>query len=89
MRYFFIFLVKIYQKIVSPETGFITGLLGIRKKTCIYYPSCSQYSIEAFKKHGSLKGIFLTVSRIVRCNPFNEPRVDEVPEKLSFRRKLR
>ncbi len=68
-----------YQKILSPERGVLPKLLGRNKKTCIFYPSCSEYGKEALQKHGSIKGIWLTTKRILRCNPFNEPRVDLVP----------
>ena len=65
----FIFIIKIYQWMVSP-------LLG---PSCRFTPTCSQYSIEAFKKHGMLKGLWLTIKRIVRCNPWGGHGYDPVP----------
>ena len=56
-----IFLVRGYQKYISPLKG----------PTCRFYPTCSQYSIQAFKKYGFLKGLWLTVRRISRCHPFH------------------
>ncbi len=39
---------------------------------CKYYPSCSEYTKQAIEKYGALKGIFLGISRIIRCNPFSK-----------------
>ena len=55
-------LVKLYQKYISPLKG----------PTCRFYPTCSQYSIEAFKKYGLFKGIYLTIKRILKCHPFHQ-----------------
>ncbi len=46
---------------------------------CKYYPTCSNYAKEAITKYGSLKGIFLTIKRIFRCNPFSKGGIDLVP----------
>lgn len=92
MKYFFIFLIYIYQKTLSPERGFIPYIFGLRRKTCMFYPSCSEYGKECFKKHGTIAGIYLTSTRILRCNPFSQPGVDLVPDKkpkLLFGRKVR
>ncbi|WP_210418638.1 membrane protein insertion efficiency factor YidD [Aliikangiella coralliicola] len=62
--------IKIYQKTLSL---FIGG-------ECRFYPTCSNYSIEAIRKHGSFKGSWLTIKRISRCHPLNPGGVDEVPE---------
>ena len=39
---------------------------------CKYYPTCSEYSLEAIKKYGALKGSFLSIKRIIKCNPFSK-----------------
>jgi len=65
----FIFLIKLYQLIISPWIG----------PSCRFTPTCSQYSIEAFKKHGILKGLWLTIKRIARCNPWGGHGYDPVP----------
>lgn len=71
----FLILIKpiifIYQKIFSP-------LLGPR---CKYHPSCSNYFLEAIKVHGIIKGIILSILRIIRCNPFSKGGFNPVPEK--------
>ncbi len=56
-----IYLVNFYRKFISPLKG----------PTCRFYPTCSQYSLEAFKKYGLIKGMFLTIKRILKCHPFH------------------
>lgn len=49
---------------------------------CRFYPTCSNYAIEAIDKHGSIKGTYLTIKRLLRCNPFNKKSgIDLVPPK--------
>lgn len=69
MKNFFIYLIKIYKKYISPHKHF----------KCPYYPSCSDYGMEALKKYGALKGMCLTSWRILRCNPFSKGGIDPVP----------
>jgi hypothetical protein len=56
----FILLVKIYQGAISP----------LLPNACRYTPTCSQYMIEALNKHGLIKGGWMGVKRILRCNPW-------------------
>lgn len=65
----FIVLIKLYQWIISP-------LLGPK---CRFTPTCSQYSLEAFKKYGLFKGFWLTVKRLSRCHPLGGHGYDPVP----------
>lgn len=69
MRKAVILLIRIYQTFLSP-------LLG---KNCRYYPSCSQYTIEAVAHHGVVRGLWLGARRIVRCHPFQPGGYDPVP----------
>ncbi|MBC7888781.1 MAG: membrane protein insertion efficiency factor YidD [Ferruginibacter sp.] len=62
-------LIKLYQLIISPWLG----------NQCRYTPTCSQYGIEALQKHGPLKGLWLTIKRIARCNPWGGHGHDPVP----------
>lgn len=48
--------------------------------SCRYTPTCSQYTVEALKKHGPFRGLYLSVKRIVRCNPWGGSGYDPVPE---------
>ena len=45
---------------------------------CKFVPSCSQYMIDAIEYHGTLKGIYMGIKRILRCNPFNKGGYDPV-----------
>lgn len=81
MRKILILLVVLYQKTLSPDKGALPRLLGRTRQTCIFYPTCSEYAVDALKIHGSIKGTALTIGRVLRCNPFNEPQIDEVPLK--------
>ena len=48
---------------------------------CKYYPTCSEYAKEAITKYGAFKGTFLSIKRILKCNPFSKGGIDLVPEK--------
>ena len=61
-----ILLVRFYQIFFSPLKG----------PTCRFYPTCSQYSIQAFRKYGFLKGLWLTIKRVSKCHPFHPGGVD-------------
>jgi len=69
MKYVLMFLVRAYQLLVRP----------VLPPTCRFSPSCSQYSLEAISKHGALKGLWLTIKRVIRCNPWNPGGYDPVP----------
>ena len=51
---------------------YISGWLQAKNIHCKYYPSCSEYTKQAIQKYGAIKGIFLGISRILRCNPFSK-----------------
>ena len=70
-----IFLIGLYRKYISPMK---------KKPTCRFYPSCSCYAIEAYEKHGFFGGTYLSMRRILRCNPFCRGGIDYVPEKIVF-----
>lgn len=63
-------LINIYRKYLSPMK---------RTPSCRFIPTCSQYAIEALQKYGPLKGSFLAVKRILRCNHFSKGGYDPVP----------
>lgn len=71
MKYIGIFLVKLYQKFISP----------LKPPCCRFRPTCSQYAIEAFREWGLIAGLALTVWRILRCNPFSKGGDDPVPKR--------
>lgn len=61
--------IRFYQKYISP----------LKPPTCRFTPTCSQYAIEAIRKHGPFKGLYLAVWRILRCNPWGGSGYDPVP----------
>jgi uncharacterized protein len=67
-----IFLLRLYQLTLSK-------LLGPR---CRFYPSCSQYAVEAIQKHGTIRGIALALARVARCHPWHPGGVDLVPDRV-------
>ncbi len=69
MRKAFIFIIRLYQKFLSP-------ILGAQ---CRYTPTCSQYAVEALQKYGALKGSWLAFKRILSCNPWGGHGHDPVP----------
>lgn len=65
MKKIILHILKFYKKYISP----IFYNMGVR---CKYYPTCSEYSRQAIEKYGSLKGSFLTIKRVLKCNPFSK-----------------
>lgn len=61
-------LIRIYQKYISPNI----------KSRCKYYPTCSEYTRQAIDKYGIIKGSFLGIKRILKCNPFSHGGVDKL-----------
>lgn len=78
MKKLFIFLIRFYQRHISPLTP----------PTCRFIPCCSQYAIEAIERFGIFKGSALACWRILRCNPWGGYGYDPVPEK-TVRKKSR
>ena len=71
MQKILITIVKFYQKFISIYLG----------KRCRFYPSCSQYMIDAVEKYGFLKGFFKGIKRILRCHPLNPGGIDQIGDK--------
>ena len=73
MKRIFMFLIKVYQKGISPLTG----------PHCRFTPTCSQYAFEAIERFGAIKGSYLAIRRLLKCHPLNPGGYDPVPEKKS------
>ena len=70
-----IVVVRGYQLLLSPILG----------PSCRFHPSCSSYSIGAIRRHGAIKGLYLTLARILRCHPWAKWGEDPVPKEFTFR----
>lgn len=80
MKKIMIKLIGFYQAAVSPYKG---------RSYCIYVPSCSQYAKEAIERFGAVRGGFMAIKRILRCNPFAKGGYDPVPLKGQAGKKKR
>ena len=79
MKIFTIILIKLikgYKYLISP-------LLG---NSCRYFPTCSDYSVEALKTYGFIKGFYMSIIRVLSCNPFKEGGIDPVVKKNNLKR---
>lgn len=69
--------IRFYQKYISP----------LKPPTCRFTPTCSNYALQAVEKFGVMKGLILSIWRVLRCNPLNPGGEDPVPEKFTLRRR--
>ena len=76
MKSIMIWLIKIYRRYLSP----------LKSTKCPYFPSCSEYGLEAIERHGAWKGGMLALWRILRCNPFSKGGYDPVPDKIKSKK---
>ena len=72
MKNFCVNLIKFYRSSISP----------LKPQCCRFTPTCSEYALQAFSKHGFFCGCALTLYRILRCSPLCRPGYDPVPEKI-------
>ncbi|MCT4605887.1 MAG: membrane protein insertion efficiency factor YidD [Marinisporobacter sp.] len=61
MKELLIGMVKLYRKYISP----------LKPQTCRFYPTCSQYALQALEKYGAIKGTIISIKRILKCHPFH------------------
>lgn len=61
--------IRFYQRFISPLTP----------PACRYTPTCSQYAVEAIRRHGPVRGLWLAIKRIIRCHPWGGSGYDPVP----------
>ncbi|OGI71430.1 membrane protein insertion efficiency factor YidD [Candidatus Nomurabacteria bacterium RIFCSPHIGHO2_02_FULL_35_13] len=66
LKIYLIKLINFYQKYISI----------FKKQSCVFYPTCSEYTKEAIKKYGIMKGFYLSLFRIFRCHPWQKNHID-------------
>ncbi|MBM9929956.1 membrane protein insertion efficiency factor YidD [Pediococcus pentosaceus] len=76
MKQILLLIIRGYQKFISP----------MFPPSCRYYPTCSNYSLQAIKRFGAIKGGLMGVARILRCHPFVRGGYDPVPDNFSLKR---
>jgi putative membrane protein insertion efficiency factor len=74
MKFLLLWCLGKYSKYISPLFG----------RRCKYYPTCSAYAYAAIKKHGAVKGMILSVWRLLRCNPWSMGGIDYVPDRFKL-----
>ena len=67
--------IRVYQRVISPAFG----------ERCKYYPSCSEYAVQAISTFGIIRGLILAAWRLLRCNPFSHGGLDPVENQRLFR----
>jgi uncharacterized protein len=72
LQHIFITPIRVYRTVLSPLK---------MQPTCRFHPTCSAYAIEAIRQHGVVKGMYLSIKRILKCHPFHPGGFDPVPEK--------
>lgn len=71
-----IFFIRLYQKTISFDHGVLKALYP--NGFCRFHPTCSEYAAQSIEKKGLIKGSFMIVWRLVRCNPFSKGGIDPV-----------
>lgn len=72
MKYLVLMLIHFYRKCISP----------LKPPCCRFYPTCSNYAVQAVQRFGAVKGLYLAVRRLLRCHPWNIGGIDYVPERF-------
>ncbi|MCX6094705.1 MAG: membrane protein insertion efficiency factor YidD [Candidatus Bipolaricaulota bacterium] len=73
MRKVLVLPIKVYQRVISP----------LLRPRCRFYPTCSQYAVEAIETHGALRGSWLALRRLLKCHPLHPGGFDPVPPRKS------
>ncbi|MEG0614412.1 MAG: membrane protein insertion efficiency factor YidD [Oscillospiraceae bacterium] len=79
MKEIFLLPIKFYRKFISP----------LHKPCCKYYPTCSTYALRSVEKFGIIKGGWLAIKRVFRCNPWSLGGIDHVPDEYHYFEKWR
>lgn len=68
MKRILLFIINIYRRFISP----------VKSGKCRFYPTCSEYAMQAVEKYGASKGMLMTIKRVLKCHPFHPGGYDPV-----------
>ena len=77
------FLTKILIKLIKLYKYFLSPIIG---HSCRYLPTCSDYTIDALRTHGLIKGIFISLKRILSCNPWGGSGYDPIKKEMKVKK---
>ena len=80
LKFILVQFINSYQRSLSPDHGLF--LAKFPYGYCKFYPSCSEYTKLSIIRFGSMRGVWLGIFRIIRCNPWSEPKIDKVLSEL-------
>ena len=69
---------KLKTYLIKSISFYQKHLSTLKKPSCVFYPTCSEYSKQAIEKYGSIKGLYLSFRRILRCHPWQKNHIDPV-----------
>jgi putative membrane protein insertion efficiency factor len=77
MKRIALWLIRSYQA-AKPLRTFVSKIFFLPESTCRFRPTCSEYMYQAVEKYGAIKGGFMGIKRIIKCNPLSRPTYDPV-----------
>jgi len=85
MKKVILFLIRFYQKCLSPDQGMFSFLFS--ERFCRFHPTCSEYTYQSIDRFGMIRGCWMGFKRVIRCHPWNDGGYDPVPKVKNKKRK--
>ena len=85
MKKVILFLIRFYQKFLSPDQGMFSFLFS--ERFCRFHPTCSEYTYQSIDRFGMIRGCWMGFKRVIRCHPWNDGGYDPVPKVKNKKRK--